>query len=49
MTLRYLPNRVRKLSHVITPTMQIDGDRDVEREYRVRVFADFGVGAGGKA
>jgi predicted dehydrogenase len=35
-----LAYRVRKLSHVITPTMQIDGDRDVEREYRVRVFAD---------
>jgi len=32
--------RVRKLSHVITPAVQIDPDRNVEREYRVRVFDD---------
>ena len=30
--------RVRRLSAVITPALQIDADRDVEREYRVRVF-----------
>jgi len=35
-----LAYRVRKLSHVITPTMQIDADRNVEREYRVQVFGD---------
>jgi predicted dehydrogenase len=32
--------RVRKLSPVITPTLQIDADRDVEREYHLRVFGD---------
>ena len=35
-----LAYRVRKLSSVITPTLQIDADRDVEREYRLRVFGD---------
>ena len=37
-----LAYRVRKLSHVITPTLQIDTDRDVAREYGVRVFGDLG-------
>jgi predicted dehydrogenase len=32
--------RVRKLSGVITPSLQIDTDRDVEREYNLRVFSD---------
>ncbi len=36
-----LAYRVRKHSHVITPTLQIDTDRDVEREYRLRVFNDW--------
>src|ERR1035437_9229229 len=35
-----LAYRVRKLSPVITPTLQIDADRDVEREYQLRVFGD---------
>ncbi len=35
-----LAYRVRKLSQVITPTLQVDTNRDVEREYRVRVFGD---------
>jgi len=33
-----LAYRVRKLSQVITPTLQVDANRDVEREYRVQVF-----------
>ncbi len=32
--------RVRKLSPVITPTLQIAADRDVEREYQLRIFGD---------
>lgn len=32
--------RVRRLSGVITPTLQMDADRDVEQEYRLRVFGD---------
>ncbi len=32
--------RVRRLSQVITPTLQAEADRDVEREYRLRVFGD---------
>jgi predicted dehydrogenase len=35
-----LAYRVRKLSRVITPTLQIDTERDVEREYHLRVFSD---------
>jgi len=35
-----LAYRVRKRSQVITPTLQIDTARDVEREYCVRVFGD---------
>src|SRR5580692_679294 len=35
-----LAYRVRKLSPVITPALQIDTERDVEREYRLRVFED---------
>jgi predicted dehydrogenase len=35
-----LSYRVRKLSQVITPTLQVDPNRDVEREYEVRVFGD---------
>jgi predicted dehydrogenase len=35
-----LAYRVRKLSQVITPTLQIDSNRDVEREYQLRVFGD---------
>jgi predicted dehydrogenase len=30
--------RVRRLSHVVTPTLQSDERRDVEREYNIRVF-----------
>lgn len=30
--------RVRRLSHVVTPTLQSDESRDVEREYDIRVF-----------
>jgi predicted dehydrogenase len=30
--------RVRKLSHVVTPALQSDATRDVEAEYRIRVF-----------
>jgi predicted dehydrogenase len=32
--------RVRRLSQVITPTLQVDTDRDVEQVYGVRVFAE---------
>jgi predicted dehydrogenase len=32
--------RVRRLSRVITPTLQADGERDVERVYGVQVFED---------
>ena len=32
--------RVRRLSRVITPTLQVDADRDVERVYGVRVFEE---------
>jgi predicted dehydrogenase len=35
-----LAYRVRKLSQVITPTLQVDTARDVEREYGLRVFGD---------
>jgi predicted dehydrogenase len=35
-----LAYRVRKLTQVITPTLQADTDRDVEREYQLRVFGD---------
>jgi predicted dehydrogenase len=35
-----LAYRVRKLSRVITPTLQVDTERDVERVYGVRVFAE---------
>jgi predicted dehydrogenase len=35
-----LAYRVRKLSQVITPTLQADTSRDVEREYHVRVFSE---------
>lgn len=35
-----LAYRVRKLSQVITPTLQVDADRDVERDYHLRVFGD---------
>lgn len=35
-----LAYRVRKLSAVITPTLHIDADRDVEREYQLRVYGD---------
>ena len=30
--------RTRRLSHVVTPTLQADTSRDVEREYDIRVF-----------
>ena len=39
-TVEILAYRVRKLSHVITPTLQIDTDRDVAGEYRVQAFGD---------
>jgi len=32
--------RVRKLSHVVTPTLQADARRDVEVEYGIRAFDD---------
>ena len=32
--------RVRRLSRVITPTLQVDTDRDVEQVYGVRVFGE---------
>lgn len=32
--------RVRKLSQVITPTLQVDAARNVEQEYKVRVFGE---------
>jgi predicted dehydrogenase len=35
-----LAYRVRKLPHVVTPTLQIDTDRDVEQVYHLRVFGD---------
>jgi len=35
-----LAYRVRRLSRVITPTLQVDADRDVERVYGVRVFGE---------
>lgn len=35
-----LAYRVRKLSRVITPTLQVDAERDVEQVYGVRVFGD---------
>jgi predicted dehydrogenase len=33
-----LAYRVRRLSHVVTPQLQADRARDVEREYNIRVF-----------
>ena len=30
--------RVRRLSHVVTPNMQVDQDRDVEKVYGIRAF-----------
>jgi predicted dehydrogenase len=30
--------RVRRLSHIVTPTLQADAERDVEREYDIRAF-----------
>jgi predicted dehydrogenase len=35
-----LAYRVRKRSQVITPTLQVDAARDVEREYGLRVFGE---------
>jgi predicted dehydrogenase len=35
-----LAYRVRRLAQVITPTLQVDAARDVEREYGLRVFGD---------
>jgi predicted dehydrogenase len=35
-----LAYRVRRLAQVITPTLQVDTKRDVEREYGLRVFGD---------
>jgi len=35
-----LAYRVRRLSHVVTPTLQSDAGRDVEKEYGVTVFDD---------
>jgi predicted dehydrogenase len=35
-----LAYRVRRLSRVITPTLQADDNDDVERKYNVRVFAE---------
>ncbi len=35
-----LAYRVRRLSHVVTPTLQSDASRDVEREYGITVFDD---------
>jgi predicted dehydrogenase len=34
--------RVRRLTHVITPTLQADSNRNVEDEYNIRVFDDLG-------
>jgi predicted dehydrogenase len=33
-----LAYRVRRLSHVITPTLQVERDRDVEKEHGIRVL-----------
>lgn len=33
-----LAYRVRRLSHVVTPALQVDTDRNVEKEYDIRVF-----------
>jgi predicted dehydrogenase len=35
-----LAYRVRRLTQVITPTLQIDIERDVEKEYRLKAFRD---------
>jgi len=37
--------RVRKHSAVITPTLQVAADRDVEQEYRIRVFENLELAA----
>src|SRR6266849_3158376 len=34
-----LAYRVRRLSHVVTPTLDVDPGRNVETEYAIRVFA----------
>ena len=34
--------RVRRLSHVVTPTLQADETRDVEAEYKIRAFGSLG-------
>ena len=33
-----LAYRVRRLSHMVTPTLQVDRTRDVEQEYNIRAF-----------
>jgi predicted dehydrogenase len=38
--LEVLAYRVRRLARVVTPTLQVDAARDVEKEYQVRVFTD---------
>src|SRR5271168_72534 len=40
-----LAYRVRKHSAVITPTLQVAADRDVEQEYRIRVFENLELAA----
>jgi len=41
-SLELLAWRVRRLGHVITPTLQSDSSRNVEHEYNIRVFDDLG-------
>jgi predicted dehydrogenase len=35
-----LAYRVRRLTHVVTPALGLDPDRNVENEYRIRTFSD---------
>lgn len=35
--------RVRGLPHVVTPALQMDAARNVEREYNIRAFEDLGA------
>ena len=34
--------RVRRLTHVVTPALVVDPDRNVENEYQIRTFSDLG-------
>ena len=41
--LELIAYRVRRLAHVVTPTLQTDNQKNVEREYNINVFDDLSL------